>query len=77
MPEDNNSSASTSTPRPSQRPMSLFGRLNERAKVLNDVKINLVTVVVFIACLAVLTGIATGLAYVTHRGVKGVEHSRS
>ncbi len=60
---------------PQKRP-SLFMRLNERAKVLNDVKVNVVTVVIFIGCLAVITAVATGLAYITHQGVRNIEHSR-
>jgi hypothetical protein len=56
---------------------NFFARLNERGKVLNDVKVNVVTVIIFICCLGVITAIATSLAYVTHLGVKGIEHNRN
>ena len=55
-------------------PTNLIARLNEKAKVLNDVKVNFLTVVIFIACLGVITGVATSIAYVTHKGVQGMEH---
>lgn len=71
MQEDKTFIAASDDPR---KQMSLFGRMNERAKVLNDVKVNFVTVVIFIGCLAVITGVATSIAYVTHMGVRGMEH---
>jgi hypothetical protein len=55
-------------------PTNLIARLNEKAKVLNDVKVNVLTVVIFIACLGVITAVATSIAYVTHKGVQGMEH---
>jgi hypothetical protein len=66
--QDNDSSIAT--PAEPRDKGGLFTRLNDQAKRLNDVKVNVVTVVIFIAFLGVLTFTATGISYLAHHALR-------